>query len=43
VEQARRDSRQAAWDDFSIDSAYQQEYRGVVEHYRLAYNLHQFS
>src|SRR5215510_6822006 len=28
---------------FSIVAQYQQEYRGVVEYYRLAYNLHAFS
>jgi group II intron reverse transcriptase/maturase len=27
---------------FSIVAGYQQEYRGLVEYYRLAYNLHQF-
>lgn len=27
---------------FSIVAQYQREYRGVVEYYRLAYNLHQF-
>jgi hypothetical protein len=27
---------------FSIVSQYQQEYRGVVEYYRMAYNLHRF-
>jgi group II intron reverse transcriptase/maturase len=27
---------------FSIVSQFQQEYRGVVEYYRLAYNLHRF-
>ena len=26
--------------DFTIISTYQQEYRGIVEYYRLAYNLH---
>lgn len=28
---------------YSIVAQYQQEYRGVVEYYRLAYNLHRFS
>jgi group II intron reverse transcriptase/maturase len=28
--------------DFTIISTYQQEYRGIVEYYRLAYNLHTF-
>jgi len=28
---------------FSIIAQYQQEYRGVVDYYRLAYNLHRFS
>jgi group II intron reverse transcriptase/maturase len=28
---------------FSIVAQYQQEYRGVVEYYRLAYNLHAFN
>ncbi len=27
---------------YSIVAAYQQEYRGIVEYYRLAYNLHRF-
>jgi len=29
--------------DFSIVEKYQQEYRGLVEYYRFAYNLHQFN
>lgn len=29
--------------DFSIIEQYQQEYRGIIEYYRLAYNLHRFS
>src|SRR5215471_8249123 len=28
---------------FRIGAQYQQEYRGVVEYYRLAYNLHAFN
>jgi group II intron reverse transcriptase/maturase len=30
-------------DDYSIVSQYQAEYRGVVQYYRMAYNLHTFS
>src|SRR6266699_1198521 len=29
--------------DFSIIALYQSEYRGLVEYYRLAYNLHRFT
>lgn len=29
-------------DAYSIVAQYQQEYRGIVEYYRLAYNLHRF-
>ncbi len=29
--------------DFSIIALYQAEYRGLVEYYRLAYNLHRFT
>lgn len=29
--------------DFSIVEKYQQEYRGLVEYYRFAYNLHRLN